>query len=144
MDLTEIKYTIGKVAARLAVSTDTLRHYEKNGLITPTSKTAAGYRLYNEDVVNRVRFIKQAQSCGLTLSEVRELLMLKHSSNFRCKHVRNLAIERRFKIKQKLTALQAMLNTLDGLIENCDGGEMSIDNCTILETLENGQKISAN
>jgi MerR family Zn(II)-responsive transcriptional regulator of zntA len=47
MDLTEIKYTIGKVAARLAVSTDTLRHYEKNGLITPTSKTAAGYRLYN-------------------------------------------------------------------------------------------------
>ncbi len=144
MDLTEIKYTIGKVAARLAVSTDTLRHYEKNGLITPTSKTAAGYRLYNEDVVYRVRFIKQAQSCGLTLSEVRELLMLKHSANFRCKHVRNLTIERRFKIKQKLTALQAMLNTLDGLIENCDGGEMSIDNCTILETLENGQKISAN
>ncbi len=144
MDLTETKYTIGKVAAMLAISTDTLRYYEKNGLITPTSKTAAGYRLYNEDVVYRVRFIKQAQSCGLTLSDIRQLLMLKHSANSRCKHVRNLAIERRFKIKQKLTALQAMLNTLDGLIENCDGGEMSIDNCTILETLENGQKISAN
>ncbi len=144
MDLTEIKYTIGKVAARLAVTADTLRYYEKNGLITPTSKTAAGYRLYNEDVVRRVRFIKQAQSCGLTLSDIRQLLTLKHSANFHCKHVHNLAIERRFKIKQKLTALQAMLNTLDGLIENCDGGEMSIDNCTILETLENGQKISAN
>ncbi len=137
MDLTETKYAIGKVAARLAVSTDTLRHYEKNGLITPTSKTAAGYRLYNEDVVRRVRFIKQAQSCGLTLSDIRQLLTLKHSANSCCKHVRNLAIEKRFEIKQKLTALQAMVNTLDGLIENCDGGEMSIDNCTILERLEN-------
>ncbi len=138
MDLTETKYTIGKVAARLAVSTDTLRHYEKNGLITPTSKTAAGYRLFNEDVVYRVRFIKQAQSCGLTLSDIRQLLTLRYSANSRCKHVRNLAIEKRFEIKQKLTALQAIVNTLDGLIENCDGGEMSIDNCTILETLENG------
>ena len=138
MALTKIKYTIGKVAARLAVSNDTLRHYEKNGLLTPISRTKAGYRLYNEDIVYRVRFIKQAQSCGLTLSDIRQLLTLRYSANSRCKHVRNLAIEKRFEIKQKLTALQAMLNTLDGLIENCDGGEMSIDNCTILETLENG------
>jgi len=139
MNLTEIKYTIGKLVTRSAVTADTVRHYEKKGLITPISKTAAGYRLYNEDVVRRVRFIKQAQSCGLTLSDIRQLLTLKHSANSRCKHVRNLAIEKRFMIKQKLTALQAMVNTLDGLIENCDGGEMSIDNCTILETLENGQ-----
>ncbi len=138
MALTEIKYTIGQVAARLAVSTDTLRHYEKNGLITPTSKTAAGYRLYNENAVYRVHFIKQAQFCGFMLSDIRQLLTLRYSANSRCKHVRNLAIEKRFEIKQKLTALQTMLNTLDGLIENCDGGEMSIDNCTILETLENG------
>jgi len=137
MSIVNIKYTIGKTAAQLAVSTDTLRHYEKNGLITPTSKTAAGYRLYNEDIINRVRFIKQAQSCGLMLSDIRQLLTLKHSANSRCKHVRNLAIEKRFQIKQKLLALQAMLNILDGLIENCSDGEMSIDNCTIIETLEN-------
>ena len=138
MNLAEIKYTIGKVAMMSAVSADTLRHYEKKGLIAPTSKTAAGYRLYNENAVPLIRFIKQAQSCGLTLSDIRQLLTLRYSANSRCKHVRNLAIEKRFEIKQKLTALQAMLNTLDGLIENCDGGEMSIDNCTILETLENG------
>ena len=144
MALTKIKYTIGKVATLSAVSADTLRHYEKKGLIAPTSKTAAGYRLYNENAVPLIRFIKQAQSCGFTLSDIRQLLTLRYSANSRCKHVRNLAIEKRFEIKQKLTALQAMVNTLDGLIENCDGGEMSIDNCTILETLENGQKISAN
>jgi len=74
MDLTETKYTIGKVAALLAISTDTLRYYEKNGLITPISKTAAGYRLYNEDVVYRVRFIKQAQSYGFSLLDIRKLL----------------------------------------------------------------------
>jgi len=144
MALTKIKYTIGKVAARLAVSCDTLRHYEKNGLLRPISRTKVGYRLYNEDVVYRVRFIKQAQSCGFTLSDIRQLLTLKHSANSRCKHVRNLAIEMKLKIEHNITMLQAMSKALNGLIEDCDGGEMSIDNCTILETLQNGLKISAN
>ena len=60
MNLTEIKYTIGKLAMLSAVTADTLRYYEKKGLIKPASRTTAGYRLYNEDVVRRVRLIKQA------------------------------------------------------------------------------------
>ncbi len=144
MALTKIKYTIGKVATRLAVSSDTLRHYEKNGLLKPISRTKAGYRLYNEDIVYRVRFIKQAQSCGLMLSDIRQLLTLKHSDNSCCKDVRNLTIDMKLRIEHKLTTLQAMSKALNGLIEDCNGDELPIDNCTILEALQNGLKISVN
>jgi MerR family Zn(II)-responsive transcriptional regulator of zntA len=72
-------YTIGKVATLAGVSTDTLRYYEKEGLITPASKTGAGYRLYHDEALRRIRFIKHAQHCGFTLSDIQELLRLKHS-----------------------------------------------------------------
>ena len=66
--------TIGRVASAVKVSTDTLRYYEREGLIAPTSKSRGGYRLYDGDAVRRVRFIKQAQHCGFTLTEIRGLL----------------------------------------------------------------------
>ena len=63
-------FTIGKVAALAHVSTDTLRHYERERLLTPARKSDAGYRLYDGDSVRRIRFIKQAQHCGFTLVEI--------------------------------------------------------------------------
>ena len=137
MNLTETKYTIGKVAARLAVSTDTLRYYEKNGLITPISKTAAGYRLYNEDVVYRVRFIKQAQSCGLMLSDIRQLLTLKKKGKCACADVRKLATKRKLQVSYKLAVLETSLHALDDLIMKCDdGGSMAINSSPILGNLD--------
>ena len=137
MNLTETKYTIGKVAARLAVSTDTLRYYEKNGLITPISKTAAGYRLYNEDVVYRVRFIKQAQSCGLMLSDIRQLLTLKKKGKCACADVRKLAMKRKLQVSYKLAVLETSLHALDDLIMKCDdGGSMAINSSPILGNLD--------
>lgn len=133
-------YTISKVATLSAITADTLRYYEKEGLITPASKTAAGYRLYNDDAVRRVRFIKHAQHCGFTLSDVKELLTLKHTDSACCEDVRSLAIEKKLRIEHKLRALQAMSHALDDLIESCDGGEMSIDDCPILGALENSLK----
>jgi MerR family Zn(II)-responsive transcriptional regulator of zntA len=133
-------YTISKIATLSAITADTLRYYEKEGLITPASKTAAGYRLYNDDAVRRVRFIKHAQHCGFTLSDVKELLTLKHTDSACCEDVRSLAIEKKLRIEHKLRALQAMSHALDDLIESCDGGEMSIDDCPILGALENSLK----
>ncbi len=137
MDLTEIKHTIGKTAARLAVSTDTLRHYEKNGLITPTSKTAAGYRLYNEDIINRVRFIKQAQSCGLTLSDIGQLLRQINEDKCYCSDLYKLATERKLWVNYKLAELETMSRALDILLENCKNGDrISINNCPIFGNLD--------
>jgi len=130
-------HTISKVATLSSVTADTLRYYEKEGLITPASRTAAGYRLYNEDAVRRVHFIKHAQHCGFVLSDVKELLKLKYTDSACCENVRSLAIEKKLRIAHKLRALQAMSRALDDLIESCDGGEMSIDECPILGALEN-------
>ena len=87
-------FTIGKVATLAGVSPDTLRYYEKERLIAPASKTAAGYRLYNDDALRRIRFIKHAQHCGFTLSDIKELLTLKAADSACCEDVRTVAIEK--------------------------------------------------
>lgn len=130
-------YTIGKVAALAGVSSDTLRYYEKEHLIKPAAKTAAGYRLYNGEAVRRLRFIKHAQQCGFTLSDIHELLTLKQTDSACCEDVRSLAIEKKLRIAHKLLALQAMSRALDDLIESCAGGEAATDDCPILGALEN-------
>ena len=63
--------TIGKVAKLAAVSIDTVRYYEREGLVSPAQKSGAGYRLYNDEAVRRLHFIKHAQHCGLALAEIR-------------------------------------------------------------------------
>ena len=68
--------TISKLASRAEVTTDAIRHYEREGLVVAAARTAAGYRQYDEDAVRRLRFIKQAQQCGFSLSEIGELLEL--------------------------------------------------------------------
>lgn len=130
-------YTIGKMAALTGVNADTLRYYEKEDLIAPASKTAAGYRLYNDEAVRRIRFIKHAQHCGFTLSEVKELLTLRATDSACCEDVRSLAIEKKLRIEHKLKALQAMSRALDELIKSCGGGENPTDACPILAALEN-------
>lgn len=130
-------HTIGKVAALAGVSADTLRYYEKEHLIAPASKTGAGYRLYNDDAVRRIRFIKTAQHCGFTLSDIHELLTLKQADSACCEDVRSVAIEKKLRIAYKLQALQAMSHALDELIERCAGGEAAADECPILAALEN-------
>jgi len=130
-------YTIGKVATLAGISADTLRYYEKEGLITPASKTAAGYRLYTDESLRRIRFIKHAQRCGFTLSDIQELLTLKQTDNACCEDVRSLAIEKKLRIEHKLKLLPAMSRTLDDLIQSCEGGEQATDDCPILTALEN-------
>jgi len=134
-------YTIGKVAKLSDVTTDTLRFYEKKGLITPTSRTKAGYRLYNNKVVCCIYFIKKAQSCGFSLSDVMRLLTLKNEGKCDCANVRKLAAERKLRVSYKLTELVAISRALDDLIMNCDdGGSKSINSCPILGNLKIKQK----
>lgn len=131
-------HTIGKVAALAGVSPDTLRYYEKEHLITPASRSDAGYRLYNDEAVRRIHFIKTAQFCGFALSDIHELLTLKQADTACCEDVRIVALEKKLQIARKLLALQAMSHALDELIERCTGGEAATNECPILAALENG------
>lgn len=129
-------YAIGKLAQHVGVSTDTVRYYEKEGLLAPTGKTDAGYRLYNEDAVRRLRFIRQAQQCGFSLNEIGELLALKNSDAACCKDVRSVAIGKKLQLEHKVRALQLMSHALGELITTCNDEARPLDACPILAALE--------
>ena len=129
-------HTIGKLALVTDVTSDAIRYYEKEGLLAPTTKTGAGYRLYNEDAVRRLRFIKQAQHCGFSLSEIRELLTLKNSDAACCKDVRSVAIDKKLQLAHKIKALQIMSQALTELISICNDEARPLDECPILAALE--------
>lgn len=129
-------YTIGKLARQTEVSTDTVRYYEKEGLLAPASKTDAGYRLYGLEAVRRLRFIKQAQHCGFSLAEIRELLALKRSDAACCKDVRGVAVAKKLQLEHKIRALQTMAHALSELIAICDDETRPLNECPILAALE--------
>lgn len=128
--------TIGKLAKRAEVSADTLRFYEDEGLLMPAKKSGTGYRFYGEDAVRRLHFIKHAQQCGMTLSEIRQLLELKANDRSCCSDVRGLAIRKKLQLEQKIRTMNAMSQALNELIEICTAGDQSLDDCPILAALE--------
>lgn len=129
-------FTIGKLAALADVSTDTLRYYEREGLIAPTGKSEGGYRFYDKDSVRRIRFIKQAQHCGFTLAEILELLVLRSRDTACCGDVRQRAIEKKLQLESKIHTMKAMSKALDGLIAECADETHPVEECPILRALE--------
>ena len=127
--------TIGKAAAQANVTPDTLRYYEREGLIAPATKTGAGYRLYDHDQLRRLQFIKQAQESGFTLGEIRRLLETRDSPSACCGDVRRLAVEKKLQIEAKIKTMRAMSRALDGLISNCANDAQPTGNCPILAGL---------
>jgi MerR family Zn(II)-responsive transcriptional regulator of zntA len=130
--------TIGKLARQALVTTDTIRFYEREGLLRPARKTGSGYRLYTEEAVRRLAFIKHAQECGFSLSEVRALLELRSDDAACCDDVFRLAVEKKLQLETKVKALKAMSQALSALIEICSRDKKSLDECPILGALEAG------
>jgi MerR family Zn(II)-responsive transcriptional regulator of zntA len=124
--------TIGKLAALAQVTRDTLRYYEREGLIDPSAKSAGGYRLYGEDDVARLRFIRQTKDCGFTLAEIRALLSLRSRKSARCGEVRALAEAKNRELETRIKAMRAMTRTLDRLIVACDDTSQPAGQCPIL------------
>ena len=129
-------FTIGKLASLAGVSNDALRFYEEEGLIKPAGRSPAGYRLYDKDSARRIRFIKQAQNCGFTLAEIRELLVLRGRDKACCGDVRSRAIEKKLRIESKIRAMKAMSKALDQLIAECASESRPVKECTIIAALE--------
>jgi len=128
--------TIGKLAKRVDISTDAIRFYEDESLLLPAKKSAAGYRLYGEDAVRRLDFIKHAQQCGFTLAEIRDLLALRGRDKACCGDVRTRAIEKKLQIENKIRAMKIMSKALDQLIAECANETHPVKECTIIAALE--------
>lgn len=130
--------TIGKVAERAQVTADSIRFYEREGLIKPAQKSESGYRLYTEEAIRRIGFIKHAQQCGFSLIEIRELLDLRSTDSACCDDIYRVAVEKKLQLATKIKALNAMSAALSGLIEICSHDKKSLDECPILGALEQG------
>ena len=127
------RITISRLARLGGVNLETVRFYERVGLIPKPPRTRAGYRVFPKDAARRLRFIKRAQELGFSLTEIRELLSLRPSTD-RPK-VRARAQAKIADIEQKIQTLQAMKKILGSLIERCDQCAPMGD-CPILESLD--------
>jgi MerR family Zn(II)-responsive transcriptional regulator of zntA len=101
-------YTIGQLAKRAHVNTDSVRFYERQGLLSPGRKTDSGYRLYSDDAVRRISFVKHAQRCGFSLAEIRDLLQMRDGGPVAASQVHRFVQEKRAEIEVTITALQSM------------------------------------
>lgn len=124
----------GELAQRCDVNKQTIRFYERKGLLSASDTTAHNYKLYEHEDVRRVRFIKKAQGLGFSLDEIKDLLSLRASENSSCADVKRQAQLKLNDISKKIRQLEAMQNTLAKLVKQC--GETDSSECPILDSLE--------
>jgi MerR family transcriptional regulator, copper efflux regulator len=134
------RLTIGKLAQLGGVNLETVRYYEREGLLPKPPRTTAGYRIFPRDAARRLRFIKRAQELGFSLSEIRELLSLRVKSGARHAEVRMRARSKIVDIDQKIRTLQRMKNALRTLTERCEACAPSAA-CPIVESLEDNEQL---
>lgn len=126
--------TIGDVARLAGCGVETIRFYERRGLIARPPKPSAGFRCYPEDTVDRVRFIRQAQKLGFALREVGELLSLRADPMADCAEVRARAVAKLTEVERKIAQLVQIRDALEGLIAACPG-EGALRTCSIIEAV---------
>ncbi len=129
------RLTVGKLAKAAGVHVETIRYYERLGLLPEPIRSPGGYRLYSARDVARLRFIKRAQRLGFTLAEIGDLLSLRVEASRRCDAVKARAEAKLADIEAKLETLQRMRGALEALVRACnDRDETSA--CPILDALE--------
>ena len=126
-------HSIGEAAALSGISAKMIRHYESIGLVPEAARTAAGYRLYNDDDVHRLRFIHRARSLGFAIKQIEVLLALWSDRSRASAEVKALALEHAAELGERIAEMQAMQRTLEDLARRCHGDERP--DCPILDDL---------
>ena len=127
--------TIGRLAQEAGINLETVRYYERRGLLPKPPRTASGYRMFPPEAARRLRFIKRAQDLGFSLEEIRGLLALRTSPRTGTREVRKRAEAKTVDIEQKIKTLGSMKETLQKLAQSCSGC-VPISECPILESLD--------
>jgi DNA-binding transcriptional MerR regulator len=140
-------FQIGELATRGGVTPDTLRYYERVGLLPRPHRTSGGFRVYTTQTLDRLRFIKQARTLGLTLQEIRSLVSYQTSGGLRrCRDVRDMLRSKMAELEVRIAELQAFQVTLSRYLEDCertlsgDEGSRSDPDCPVIETLSTKKK----
>jgi len=127
--------TIGHLAREAGVKLETVRYYERCGLLQKPPRSASGYRLFPSDAARRLRFIRHAQELGFSLKEIRELLSLRVSRSSTSRDIRVRTEAKIADIEAKIRSLESMRKTLGKLANTCEGC-VPLAECPILESLD--------
>lgn len=134
--------TIGKVARRAGVGVETVRFYEREGLLDEPPRLESGYRQYGEEVIVRLRFIRRAKDLGFTLSEIKELIALSGDPDATRADLRSRAEAKIADIEARVRDLLRIKAALETLTALCDG-HGSLEGCPILHALEGAEEEAA-
>jgi Hg(II)-responsive transcriptional regulator len=132
---TPTKWTRSRLAKKAGVGAETLRFYEQKGLLPAPSRNGSGYRIYQEDDLARLEFIRRSQELGFSLHDIKQLLQLTGSIRTPRQKVRSFAEARLDQIRCKIRDLQAMERALGSLVHRCDG-KGALKGCPIVEFLD--------
>ena len=131
--------TIGQLAREVGVHVETVRYYQRRGLLAEPKRPARSVRRYGDDAVLRLTFIRRAQDVGFTLAEIKELVKLSERPS--CRGARTLAVLKLESVETRLRNLEGVRQALAELIDRCDaGGEQA---CPIIESLTRGPRAEA-
>jgi DNA-binding transcriptional MerR regulator len=128
--------TIGKLAKATDCKPETIRFYEKEGLLPKPKRSAAGYRLYDESHQRKLLFIRHGRELGFSLDDIGLMLGLAEDQQSSCREISRLSRKRLSSIRDKLSRLQALSAELTRLIDQCDDGRIA--ECRIIEALKDG------
>ncbi len=127
--------TTGHLAKEAGVNIETIRYYEKRGLLPKVPRKASGYRLWPKETVKRIRFIRHAQELGFSLREIAELLSLRTDNKTSCSEIKRIAEEKITDIDKKIRSLKKIKKALQKLSGTCPGSG-PVSDCPILEAME--------
>ena len=131
------RLTIGKVAKRTGCNIETIRYYEKEGLLPSPNRTEGGHRLYTEDMIKRLVFIRRARQLGFTMMEIRQLFKIVDGDHVSCERVKTITDIHIQDIKYKIKDLKKMDRILTDLSNKCSGDD--IPECPIIDVLQSAQ-----
>lgn len=137
------KLRIGQLAKAAQVHVQTVRYYERRGLLPDPVRQASGYRLYSQEDVKQLRFIKRAQELGFSLREIKDLLTLRVDSSAVCSDVQRRATVKVQDIEQRIAALQQIKRALIELMSHCAADTVSQE-CIFLEILDSDDELFTN
>ena len=130
---THAPITRGKLAKRFGCHLETVRYYEKIGLLLPPTRTAGGHRLYQIDDQRRLRFILRGRELGFSIDELRGLLSLVDSNVYTCGEILDLTIDHLGSVRRKITDLRRLERTLARISNECSGG--AVPECPVIDAL---------
>jgi DNA-binding transcriptional MerR regulator len=127
--------SIGDLAAQAGVPTSTIRYYERCGLVEPTSRSKSNYRLYDQEAVDRLQFIRAAKSAGLTLEDIEALIQFRDGTQAPCNQVRSLIEHRLVTLKEKMKEFRQVQRILQSYLEVCREADEA-EPCQVLDQMD--------